>query len=86
MSKFDAAESGLCEPAGNLPWGQESQQLWGSQQLSTAVLRAAGAERPHSTEPQLLRPKTGGSDKGNPGTVFIFSWQLFSGSQNDSLK
>lgn len=78
---------------GNLPRGQESQQLWGvpaalggSQQLSTAVLRAAGVELLRSTGTQLIRPKTGGSDKGSPNAMFIFSLQLFSGSQSDSLK
>lgn len=54
--------------------------------IPAAECRVTGAELPHNTNPQLVRPKTGGSDKGRPNTMFIFSLQLFSGSQNDSLE
>lgn len=79
--------------------GARKPQLWGvpaapgdpsgsgeSQQLNAAVLKAVEVELLHSTNRQLIRTKTGGSDKSDPNTMCIFSLQLFSGSQNDSLK
>lgn len=50
------------------------------------MLKAVGVEVLHSTGPRLIRPKTGGSDKGSPNTTFVFSLKLFSGSQMNSLK
>lgn len=50
------------------------------------MLEAVGVELLHSTGPRLIRPKTGGSDKGSSNTTFVFSLKLFSGSQMNSLK
>lgn len=41
------------------------------------MLRVVGVELLCSTDPQLIRRKKGGLDKGGPNIMFIFSLQFF---------